>query len=375
MSDTEDLPPELQQLAAHLGRQKPAVRDLVHYAFALMMIDDEKAHVIRTRNENAREYLDEPNGPHALSVTLPARAPWIQIGLLILLAFSFIACSPNLAPAPTADPSLLRTALAASASATDAALATLAALSAAKTSPATDTPAPIPTSPPTAPTAAPDSSANPPISQRLGQRTKMSGCVPANGLPDPDCTPGAIFADATADKICVSGYSKSVRDVPTSEKDQAYAEYGITTHAPGQYEVDHLISLELGGSNDIANLFPEAAEPRPGFHEKDQVENWLHEQVCKGNMPLTSAQIGIARNWLQFYAQARTDALAPTVAPALPATAAPAPTGHRFVASSQAKTYYYCETDPQWRELKATLIWSDDPATFTAKGLVLHRPC
>ena len=142
-----------------------------------------------------------------------------------------------------------------------------------------------------------------PSAHQIGQRTKTSGCVSASGLADPACSPGAIFADATTDKICVSGYSKSVRDVPTSEKDQVYAEYGITSHSAGEYEVDHLISLELGGSNDIANLWPEPAEPRPGFHEKDKVENYLHDQVCSGAMSLTEAQVGIANNWLSFYQQ------------------------------------------------------------------------
>ncbi len=134
----------------------------------------------------------------------------------------------------------------------------------------------------------------------LGQRTKTSGCVSSNGLPDLACTPGAIFPDATTDKICVSGYSSSVRDVPPDEKDQVYAEYGITSHQPGQYEVDHLVSLELGGSNDISNLWPEPADPRPGFHEKDKVENYLHDQVCSGAMPLQQAQVQIATNWMQF---------------------------------------------------------------------------
>jgi hypothetical protein len=29
-------------------------------------------------------------------------------------------------------------------------------------------------------------------------------------------------------------------------KAQVYAEYGIASHASGEYEMDHLISLELG---------------------------------------------------------------------------------------------------------------------------------
>lgn len=144
-------------------------------------------------------------------------------------------------------------------------------------------------------------SASPTAGVQIGQRTKTSGCQANGPLPDSACTPGAIFASVTKDQVCQSGYAKSVRDVPDSEKNQVYAEYGITSHSPGEYEVDHLISLELGGSNDIANLWPEAAEPRPGYHEKDRVENYLHQQVCSGAMSLQEAQVQIATNWLAAY--------------------------------------------------------------------------
>ncbi len=147
-----------------------------------------------------------------------------------------------------------------------------------------------------------DSPIPPPSSApAIGQRTKTSGCVSVNGLPDSACTPGAIFTNATAEQICTPGYSKNVRNVPDSVKEQVYAEYGIKSRAPGQYEVDHLISLELGGSNDIANLWPEPAEPRPGFHEKDKVENYMHDQVCSGAVALQQAQVEIATNWLAIY--------------------------------------------------------------------------
>lgn len=142
-----------------------------------------------------------------------------------------------------------------------------------------------------------------PISS-LGQRTKTSGCVAVKGLGDKDCTPGAIIDGVTKDQICIPGYSKSVRNVPESEKNQVYLEYGITSRQTGEYEVDHLISLELGGSNDISNLWPEAAQPTPGFHEKDKVENYLHDQVCSGKISLREAQLKIANNWEEFYKSA-----------------------------------------------------------------------
>ncbi len=140
-------------------------------------------------------------------------------------------------------------------------------------------------------------------SHPFGQQNKTSGCASANALPDLDCTPGDILPDATVSQICTPGYSSSVRNVPDSEKTQAYAEYGIASHSPGEYEVDHLVSLELGGSNDISNLWPEPAEPTPGFHQKDKVENYLHDQVCSGAITLQQAQEEIATNWLAVYDQ------------------------------------------------------------------------
>ncbi len=138
----------------------------------------------------------------------------------------------------------------------------------------------------------------------LGVRTKSSSCISHDALPDQHCTPGQILP-VSAKEICVRGYAKSVRNVTERVKKQVYEEYGITEHSAGQYEVDHLISLELGGSNDISNLWPEPANPVPGFHEKDKLENYLHKQVCDGTIPLSSAQEKIAHNWLEVYKQIR----------------------------------------------------------------------
>jgi hypothetical protein len=135
----------------------------------------------------------------------------------------------------------------------------------------------------------------------IGERTKTSGCRSNGPLPDSGCTPGAIINTATREQICQSGYAKNVRNVPNQVKDEAYAEYGVQSRSPGEYEVDHLISLELGGSNAIANLWPEPANPRPGFHEKDQVENYLHDQICSNAITLDQAQNEIASDWINVY--------------------------------------------------------------------------
>lgn len=123
--------------------------------------------------------------------------------------------------------------------------------------------------------------------------------------PNPALTPGAVLP-VTAAQVCVPGYSGTVRNVPQSEKLQVYAEYGVSYPEPhGSYEVDHFISLELGGSNDIQNLWPEPAQPVPGFHEKDKAENYLHAEVCAGRMTLSEAQVEISTDWYGVYQKIR----------------------------------------------------------------------
>ena len=122
-------------------------------------------------------------------------------------------------------------------------------------------------------------------------------------LNDLRVTPGVTFHVSVA-TICRSGYSTSVRDVAESEKNQVYAEYGITHHTTGQYEIDHLISLELGGSNAIGNLWPELNDHPHGYlNSKDILENRLHALLCTGKVSLRSVQTLIASNWVSAYHQ------------------------------------------------------------------------
>jgi hypothetical protein len=120
-------------------------------------------------------------------------------------------------------------------------------------------------------------------------------------LPDPVRTPGATLP-VTARDICVSGYTKKVRNVPAALKRHVYQSYGIARYRPGEYEVDHLISLELGGSNAERNLWPQPYGTRPwNARIKDRLENELHRRVCDGEIDLASAQRAIAGNWVAAY--------------------------------------------------------------------------
>jgi len=119
--------------------------------------------------------------------------------------------------------------------------------------------------------------------------------------PDPAMTPGAVLP-VTKEDICVPGYSKKVRNVPVSVKRKVYAAYGITSYKSGEYEIDHLISLQLGGSNSVKNLWPQSYQTQPwNAHVKDALENRLHSEVCKGNIDLATAQREIATDWVAAY--------------------------------------------------------------------------
>jgi len=95
--------------------------------------------------------------------------------------------------------------------------------------------------------------------------------------------------------------ANSIRNVPESEKRQVETEYGLTASGHGStLAIDHVVSPELGGSNDIANLFLGRATPGP-LHAKDKLGNRLRGLVCAGTMTLHAAQVGIAMNWRELY--------------------------------------------------------------------------
>jgi hypothetical protein len=120
-------------------------------------------------------------------------------------------------------------------------------------------------------------------------------------LPDSKLTPGDTF-DVTAQDVRVPGYAKKVRAVPAWLKRQAYAEYGITQYKTGDYEVDHLIPLSLGGSNSIRNIWPQSTKTSPwNSFVKDALERKLHKLVCAGQLDLKTAQRGIASDWIEAY--------------------------------------------------------------------------
>jgi hypothetical protein len=112
-------------------------------------------------------------------------------------------------------------------------------------------------------------------------------------LPDSAVTPGVVRS-TDAHEVCTTS-TRKYRHTTAQMKKQVCMAYGVA-HCPwqGHMEIDHLIPLELGGADDVKNLWP---EPAPDFHVKDKVENRLHALVCTGKMKITDAQDLIRTDW------------------------------------------------------------------------------
>jgi len=121
----------------------------------------------------------------------------------------------------------------------------------------------------------------------------------AQAMPDRKLTPGAT-SNLTAKQLCDPKFHTStVRKVPPGEKKSVCRAYGIMSGCPGpKWELDHDCSIEIGGSNDATNLWP---QPIAEARRKDVLENSLHKEVCTGKITLLEAQQCIVRNWVQCY--------------------------------------------------------------------------
>jgi len=132
-------------------------------------------------------------------------------------------------------------------------------------------------------------------------------------VPDPSCTPGAVNETLTVDVLRNPEFRTGcVRDDATSatQKATTYAWYSIqkpdNNHGVMQVcELDHLISLELGGADSLENIWPQCGPSKVVlreryFKQKDRVENYLAKQVKSGLMKLQDAQDGIASDWTQY---------------------------------------------------------------------------
>jgi hypothetical protein len=124
-------------------------------------------------------------------------------------------------------------------------------------------------------------------------------------LPDAQLTPGVIRT-TSSDEICAKSFrTKPFRHTTSAMKHQVCAAYHVKKCPKlGTLEIDHLVPLELGGMDDVKNLWPQMARypGSPGFHVKDKLENELKRRVCKTkSMSLPDAQQCLQSDWVACY--------------------------------------------------------------------------
>ena len=120
--------------------------------------------------------------------------------------------------------------------------------------------------------------------------------------------PGAINPNVTQSNInqtiCLSGWTKTIRP-PVSTTNKIKASLMKSKHLAGKmsdYELDHDISLQLGGAPiDPNNLWMQPYAGPGGARLKDAVETTLNSEVCSGKITLDHAQKVISTNWVDAY--------------------------------------------------------------------------
>lgn len=131
----------------------------------------------------------------------------------------------------------------------------------------------------------------------------LAGLMAGSGtLPDHGLTPG-LARPLTLKQVCGTAWGKDRRFVTLAMKKQVFQSYGIPWADHAKYEVDHLISRELAGADDVRNLWPQPYEGAWNAHMKDRLENRLHVEVCAGRLTLSEAQAAISGDWTAAYQQ------------------------------------------------------------------------
>ena len=120
--------------------------------------------------------------------------------------------------------------------------------------------------------------------------------------PDPTLTPGAVRT-TDAGEICATG-TRALRHWSRERDDRIMAEYALPPGPHPDFEIDHLIPLGIGGSDDDLNLWPEprrSIEPVWNAEAKDRLEWKLRDLVCSGELDAREAQREIADDWTEAY--------------------------------------------------------------------------
>ena len=120
-------------------------------------------------------------------------------------------------------------------------------------------------------------------------------------LPRADLTPGMARPVDVRD-VCDTRRSHPPEPVPASVRQRVFESYGADYRQASAYELDYLITPELGGTSDAPNLWPQAYEGVVwNAYVKDELEQRLHQLACDGAIDLAHAQQEITTDWIAAY--------------------------------------------------------------------------
>lgn len=141
-----------------------------------------------------------------------------------------------------------------------------------------------------------------------GPRFSLAPQTPAGVflLPNRDLTPGAT-RDVTVDDVCGADRGMHTRGmhtqpVPAAIHRAIFESYGADYRRAAEYELDYLITPELGGVADARNLWPQPfSRTEWNAFVKDELELLFHRLVCDGEIDLATAQREMASDWIAAY--------------------------------------------------------------------------
>ena len=120
-------------------------------------------------------------------------------------------------------------------------------------------------------------------------------------VPNKALTPGAIRS-VTLSEVCMDRREQAASPVPISVQRKIFQEYGMADVQRAEYELDYLVTPELGGSDDPRNLWPQPHSATVwNSYVKDDLEDRLHRMVCNGSLDLVTAQRDIETDWIAAY--------------------------------------------------------------------------
>jgi hypothetical protein len=124
--------------------------------------------------------------------------------------------------------------------------------------------------------------------------------VESDARPIASLTPG-LAVDLPAGELCTQA-PRPAQAIGEAVRLAVLRSYGMEQVPPDQYELDYLITPELGGAPDARNLWPQRYRERVwNAGVKDQLEDLLPRLVCQGRLDLRTAQREIAHDWVGAY--------------------------------------------------------------------------